>query len=572
MSLADDSKTPLFVALVVHNHGHCLKQCIETLFLMAGEEIDLYVWDDGSTDGGADILKELQVYYGFQLFCEKRQGVAVALNRLFELANGRDVVRMHGDVVVLTPKWAQRLRATAAAFPGAGVIGVKTILPNGRIQSCGRMIARPLGIRDAHSNLFWNEQNRPFADKVVAVDSVTGTFAFYRAEAIRQTGGVDVKYTPAGMEDDDFCLMARAKNFDVVSDPLIEVAHAVSYPPSEKHKALLRRHYQHWERKWGWNPEFPDAHDIRKLWGNTKIAWQIGRERLVSKSNDTKPPVDWLLVTWNNLAKLKNCLQSLAGTDYPNARLLVLDNGSTDGTGEYLANLAASGFPFPVQIESLPVNIGLPPALNILLARSTAPFLARLDDDIEVAPDWIALMLEDLRRFPFAGCVGGKILESSSDKIQLADCRFWEAPQDMYGTPDTGQFDYLAVTNHVRGCCNLYTREAFRVAGSFDIRYNPSQFDDPDHQVALRAAGFDVIYDGRITVRHHMNTGVDSSPKGYANFLANRHKLFGKWNEDVFEILDRGLDISGRLVEDWRPEQWRVAKPMNLAQTVEQMP
>src|SRR5262249_21151127 len=105
---------------------------------------------------------------------------------------------------------------------------------------------------------------------------------------------------------------------------------------------------------------------------------------------------------------------------------------------------------------------------------------------------------------------------------------------------------------HVRGCCNLYRRDVFARCGLFDLRYSPSQFDDPDHHLAVAAAGFEILYDGRVGVVHKLNNRLDRSYAALSNQQGNAAKMYGKWGPDVFEVLERSLDLSreGRYLPD----------------------
>jgi hypothetical protein len=86
----------------------------------------------------------------------------------------------------------------------------------------------------------------------------------------------------------------------------------------------------------------------------------------------------------------------------------------------------------------------------------------------------------------------------------------------------------------------------------FDLRYSPSQFDDPDHHLAVAAAGYEILYDGRVGVVHKLNNGLARSYAALSNQQGNAAKMYGKWGSDVFEVLEKSLDLSreGRYLPD----------------------
>lgn len=510
-------------------------------------EAELLVVDDGSEESERAPLRRP----GIRLIEMPRAGILPALNRGLREAGRNDVIRLQPGILPLDPGWVQALRERARREPSAGIIGGKTLLADGRILSCGRRLVHPLGIRDHHCNLGFAEPDLGQHDAAGRLDGTLGTVAWYRRSMLESVGGgVDERFAPLWWDDDDLCLAARSQGFEVLLEPRVRAV--VADAPYERpydaaaKAVVLQRHAAYWESKWGWNPEFPDLHRIRSLWGRTAVCWRVG-DGLLDDWAEDEPPVDLLLVTWNNLKRLRPCLESLARTRYPRVTLHVLDNGSTDGSAAHLAALGGGGYPLPLRLHTLPVNVGLPAAMNWLLASSDAPLVARLDDDVLLEPDWLSRMVEDLRDHPYAGVVGAKVNDlDDPGRIQCAQFRFWPAAQGHEGERDEGAHDLLLLSNHVRGCALLYRRKAIQRAGPFDIRFSPSQWDDPDHHVAIRAAGYDVLYDGRIRALHPLTSGADRSPRAVANSMANYHKLLGKWGRDVFEVLERGLDLADR--------------------------
>ena len=558
------------VSIVIPNYNDekTLAACVESVLAHTDyPQWRLVVVDAGSTDGSLQLLEK---YPTVQVIRRGREGVAAALNAGFSASGGDDVVRLHADVVIETPGWLQQLVAAAYAHPAAGIVGVRLVFPDGRIQSEGRSLVGGFGVNPVQRD------RRAFqpdgaAGKLQEVDGVSGALAYYRRSTLQAVGGLDENFAPAWMDDDDFCLAARARNFKVFVHGGVRAIHysralapTFQAPSREDEPMLARITHQmknaaekrladYWELKWGWAPYSPDLGEIRRLYGDTEICWQIG-EAMRFRPTDPFPTVDCCLVTWNTLGLLRRCLESLARTDYPpdRMRVFVADNSSTDGTLEYLAELART-YPFPLQVVPLAVNTGAAIGINFAIAQGDGALVARLDDDIVVPPNWLKLLAEDLIRRPFAGCVGPKIInDNACQDIQFTYYRSFPTAYGHEDEADTGQADVLARATHVRGCCNLYRRDAFARCGLLDPRFSPSQCDDPDHQIALLAAGYEVLYDGRVRVVHKLNNGLARSAAALANLRGNWGKLLGKWGPDAYEILERSIDLSreGRYLPD----------------------
>jgi len=250
---------------------------------------------------------------------------------------------------------------------------------------------------------------------------------------------------------------------------------------------------------------------------------------------------------WNNAEKLQGCLHSLALTAYSNYKVIMLNNGSNDQTGA-LMEVAKSDKIFPeCDVIHLPINIGAPAARNWLAAlpeNQYADYLAYFDDDILVESNWLARMIEDLEENPKAGVVGAKILNGSGPKtIQhsggvLTQANDWINHVILFGnTPDDGRFDILGERDYLMGCANLYRTGAFYDTGFFDLRFAPTQFDDVDHHLRMRIKGYQVLFDGRIEIKHLRNSG---GPTNH-NHLANRYKLEHKFSlAEIQSIINAG--------------------------------
>lgn len=268
--------------------------------------------------------------------------------------------------------------------------------------------------------------------------------------------------------------------------------------------------------------------------------------------------------TWNKARDLGRCLAALAGSDPRPTSVLVLDNGSTDETPHIIAE-AAHRFPAGVfRSLRLPVNIGAPAARNWLLAEPearAADFVAYLDDDALVAPDWLGRLGAAVAARPGAGVWGAKIAEAAAPwRLQCADLHLVPAAPDNdlpFDLPapflqefDCGQYDYLRSCASVTGCCHLFRREVLAGVGGFDIRFSPSQYDDLDHDLCLCLAGRMPVYTGFTAARHVKSTGLAAVTPGgdYASGRGNRLKLAWKYApEELARIMEN--DLAAMLAE-----------------------
>jgi glycosyltransferase involved in cell wall biosynthesis len=124
------------------------------------------------------------------------------------------------------------------------------------------------------------------------------------------------------------------------------------------------------------------------------------------------PPVDVIVPAFNAAATVRDAVLSVLAQTAPDLRVIVIDDGSTDGTAQVVNDLAARDN--RVLLLNQP-NGGIVMALNAGLERCTAPFVARLDADDMSAPDRHARQLQHLLANPGTVAVSGAHREIGAD-------------------------------------------------------------------------------------------------------------------------------------------------------------
>jgi GT2 family glycosyltransferase len=104
---------------------------------------------------------------------------------------------------------------------------------------------------------------------------------------------------------------------------------------------------------------------------------------------------------------LKRCLRSLQAQTHPNLEIVVVDNGSTDGSAQYLRTLLGN-----IKTLALDRNTGFTGGNIAGLELADGEFIALVNNDVELSPDWVARHVEALRAHPAAGSSGGTILRT----------------------------------------------------------------------------------------------------------------------------------------------------------------
>jgi GT2 family glycosyltransferase len=262
------------------------------------------------------------------------------------------------------------------------------------------------------------------------------------------------------------------------------------------------------------------------------------------------------LYSYNKATILGETLESLSQCALGPARIKVLLNGCTDDSAAVVEKAKAL---FPRNdLESiiLPVNIGAPAARNWLLALPDvreSEYVAFLDDDVYVQPDWLAHLLTVAESDPRIGNVGCKVVfPGEFNLLQYLYRHVSVANNDAIRvslpTPflqyDIGFYDVIREVRVVMGCQHLLRVASLADAPWFDIRYSPSQIDDTDHDLQLGLAGWKVFYCGTVTCVHRQNSGTSARSKldmaSQGSIAGNDVKFFYKWFERMDAV--RRLD------------------------------
>lgn len=221
--------------------------------------------------------------------------------------------------------------------------------------------------------------------------------------------------------------------------------------------------------------------------------------------------VSVVIPNWNGKRFLSGCLDSLALQSYEALEVIVVDNGSSDGSLELLKEK----YPW-VRLISFDRNTGFSVAVNAGIRQAKGTLLALLNNDTIVDQRWVAELVRGLQEHPDAGSVACKML-SYDDKTIL------DGAGDGYrrgGLPgrighrekDLGQFDQ---PRYVLGACGgaaMYRREMFDRIGLFDEDYF-AYLEDVDLGLRAQIAGYKCYYVPSAIV-YHLGCGTTGS--GYS--------------------------------------------------------
>jgi GT2 family glycosyltransferase len=200
-----------------------------------------------------------------------------------------------------------------------------------------------------------------------------------------------------------------------------------------------------------------------------------------------------IIPSWNTAAYLERCLASLADQAAVSIETMVVDNGSSDASLELLKGKG-------VQHVALPSNIGFAGAVNLGVARTSAPYLLVLNADCFLAPDCVSLLVAELAADERLGGVQPCILqEAATDHgvtiYSVGQCltRNGTAFERGWGQADGPPYAAAGEVFGVSGAACLLRREMFTDLGGYDAAYF-AFYEDVDLNARARLAGWRFSY------------------------------------------------------------------------------
>ncbi len=200
--------------------------------------------------------------------------------------------------------------------------------------------------------------------------------------------------------------------------------------------------------------------------------------------------IDVVIPTWNRKDLLEECLRSLREQEFRDFHIIVVDDGSTDGTADF----AAEAFP-GVELIRLPRNRGFCAAVNAGIAASSAPLVLLLNNDMTLDARFLGALAEAAAHSEarlFAPLV---LWQDEPVRIYGAgdrQCRNGRPESIGFREPLDG-FDFAERPFGVSAGAGLYRREVFEMVGVFDERF-VAYFEDSDLNFRARRAGYDAEF------------------------------------------------------------------------------
>lgn len=243
------------------------------------------------------------------------------------------------------------------------------------------------------------------------------------------------------------------------------------------------------------------------------------------------PLVTIVVLNWNGLADTLKCLESLAGLNYAAYGVVVVDNGSTDGSPAVIRQR----FPEVVVIEN-GENLGYTGGNNVGLRYALAQgadYVLLLNNDTVVASDFLHLLVEAAGAGEDVGMAGPTIyyydlpdvIWSAGGAIDWRQGRTWMVGLDER---DSGQFGLAPRgVDFVTGCALLVKRAVLEQVGLLDERFFV-YYEEAEWCVRARRVGFKIVHVPQAHTWHKISPGNQTDSPLVHYYMTRNRLLFLK--------------------------------------------
>lgn len=252
------------------------------------------------------------------------------------------------------------------------------------------------------------------------------------------------------------------------------------------------------------------------------------------------PQVTVVIVTWNSMRYIFDCFESLLHQSFRDFSIIVVDNGSDDGTVEFIR----VNYPTVSILQNFK-NLGFAKAYNQGIKFAQSPYVLIMNDDVILTENYLQELMVFLQSHPQGASFGGKLLKLytgdmspaehagglkefiKSDNIDSAGLKVFKTGRVINRgeyQKDTGQFDRAEEVFGLSGACVLFNKEAL---GETKIRneYFDEDFfaykEDIDLAWRLRLYGWQNWYVPQAVAYHHRRLG---GSVGSSSFIIASHR------------------------------------------------
>jgi GT2 family glycosyltransferase/glycosyltransferase involved in cell wall biosynthesis/predicted Zn-dependent protease len=529
--IKDASRTerhkPISIIIVTYNSAPTLRACLDSVIEHTpGAEI--IVVDNASTDDTGSILEEYKAGERIKVILnDENKGFSYACNQGIRASTGEYIVLLNPDTIV-TPNWSDHL--IAHFKPGIGAVGPVSNYVAG-LQKVEIYSGEPLqgksGIGELSQKLYKRNKGQGRETKLLI-----GFCMALSQKALKEVGLLDESLF-LGNDDLDISWRLREHGYKLIvaTDTFVYHEGQVSFGSAEKFNttALVQestdRLYAKLVSRYGKNNVPPP----QELWG---IDWFRPSQASFRKESFSRvePLTSIIILTLNQLAHTRLCIESIKKHTPEPHEIIIVDNGSTDGTLEYLKGEIATGS--NMSVISNNTNRGFAAGNNQGISLAQGEYVLLLNNDTIVTAGWLGHMTNIFKRHPRTGIVGP--MSNNVTRPQIIEKVGYEGIEgiDDFAASLARTYEGQNFTTlKASGFCLLAKRKVIDTIGGLDERFGSGNYEDDDFNLRAFYAGFEIRIAMDVFIHHTGKITFSGLGVDYTESLGHNWDLFKeKWS------------------------------------------
>jgi GT2 family glycosyltransferase len=264
-----------------------------------------------------------------------------------------------------------------------------------------------------------------------------------------------------------------------------------------------------------------------------------------------------IILSWNGKLALRQCLTSLFGVTRYKGKMnvIVVDNGSTDGTIDYLNET----YPDLVDSIRLKHNLGFIQGCNIGISHAIEKYhpdyILLLNNDIKIIQhNWLSTMIDVAEQDPQIGIVGPKLIfpdgriqwcgrrrekNTISLIIQTVTARHNQGFGDLDNS--TSSTNFVGDVNTISGACFLIKNYVIDKIGILDTSLLPMYQEDVEYSLRAWRANFRVVYVGNVKLVHYEGYSIEKNLCTFPEGLNNLKRYWALRNSIIVSLKHFGI-------------------------------
>ena len=501
------------IVIPTFNNWELTEKCIDAIYKSKNSiSFEVIIVDNNSTDKTRSQLEKYEKKYKNLkvILNEENLGFAKANNIGVKTSKNELILFLNNDTES-KDNWLDEIVKILNSDEKVGIVGAKLLYPETNlIQHAGVVIDdKPHKIFPFH--IFHNKpHDYALANIVQEYQAVTGACLLIRKDLFERVNQFDEGFVN-GYEDVDLCFKVRKNGYKILYAPKSVVVH---------HESKTEGRFNNVD------------HNVNLL--HEKWETEIVKDNLMEMF---KPKISIIIPVYNQLNYTKECITSIKEFTNTSYEIIIINNASTDGTAEYLANHEDC-----VTISNQE-NLGYPKAINQGIRVAKGDDIILLNNDTIVTKGWLERLLKVKDSNNSVGIVG--VYSNSISGFQLDKSANYKTIKEMHNyagiCSKTREYAWIEYPR-VAFVCVLISRELINNIGGLDERFSPGNFEDDDFCLRAQMTGYKTVVATDVFIHHHGSVSfkADGEDKYAKRIETNKQKFIDKWGADPEEIWIKG--------------------------------